>query len=77
MLESGLGRHVLAALAAHRHVSVVGDVSPAALWLSDDPWPDLVLVDGTVSPHTGAGVAPEPDRAGLERCTVTRRRLSS
>ncbi len=77
MLESGLGRHVLAALAAHKAVTVVGDVSPAALWLRDDPWPDLGLVDGRVSPHAGTGVAPAPDLAVLERCTVTRRRLSA
>ncbi len=75
MLESALGRHVLATLAAHRAVTLVGDVAPAALWLQGDPWPDLALVDGRVSPYTGPGVAPSPELTTLERCTLTRQRV--
>ena len=48
LLESGLGRHALAALAALPGVDLVGDLSPARRWLADDPWPDLVMRDGRI-----------------------------
>jgi O-succinylbenzoate synthase len=84
MIESGLGRHALAAVAARPECSIIGDLSPARRWLSHDPWPDLETVGQ--SPHdgsepgsdthglqlrvpTGPGVAPPPDPDILERHT--------
>lgn len=65
MVESALGRHSLAAVAALDEVTVTGDLSPARRWLRDDPWPDLdtTEIDGTlhVLVPTGPGVAPPPD----------------
>ncbi len=61
MLESGLGRHALAAVAALEGFTVTGDLSPARQWLTDDPWPDLTMVDGTIVVPDGPGVAPLPD----------------
>jgi len=73
MLETGLGRHALAALAALPGFCLTGDVSPASRWLAADPWPDLTMVDGEILVPTGHGVGPEPDEAVLERFTVDRR----
>lgn len=70
MLECGLGRHALAALAALPGFTITGDVSPAARWLAEDPWPDLHLSHGSITVPSGPGVAPAPDREALDRFTV-------
>lgn len=75
MLESGLGRHALAALAALPGFDLTGDLSPAGRWLAADPWPDLVLGDGHIAVPTGPGVAPDPDPELLDRLTVERHRI--
>ncbi len=79
MLESGLGRHALAAIAAaasERCETTIGDLSPARRWLADDPWPDLDLrttANGcVVAVPDGPGVAPDPDPDKLERYTIKR-----
>jgi len=72
MLESGLGRHALAALAALPGFTLVGDVSPARRWLAADPWPDLAMVDGAVIVPTEPGIAPAPDLALLDHHTIDR-----
>lgn len=76
MLESGLGRHSLAAFAALEGFTITGDVSPARRWLADDPWPDLHFVSapppGRIEIPRGAGVAPTPDLDVLDRYTVER-----
>ncbi len=72
MLESGLGRHLLACLAARPEFTVVGDVSPARRWLAEDPWPDLQLLDGNIITPTGVGIAPLPDHDLLDRFTIAR-----
>jgi O-succinylbenzoate synthase len=70
MLESGLGRHALAALAALPGFGLTGDVSPARRWLAADPWPDLVMEDGRIVVPTGPGVAGDPDPLTLDRHTL-------
>jgi O-succinylbenzoate synthase len=70
MLESGLGRHALVALAALDGFTMTGDVSPARQWLAEDPWPDIDLVDGAVPVPTEPGVAPLPDPQLLDQFTV-------
>ena len=74
MLECGLGRHALAALAALPGCTITGDVSPARLWLDADPWPDLTMIAGRIAVPTSPGVAPAPDLEVLERFTVRRTR---
>lgn len=75
MLESGLGRHYLAAIAALDAFSVTGDLSPAGRWLAADPWCDLEMRDGQIAVPNGPGVAPGPDEDALERFTVARGRV--
>ncbi|MGH1490350.1 MAG: enolase C-terminal domain-like protein [Acidimicrobiales bacterium] len=77
MLETGLGRHALAALAGLDGFTLTGDLSPAGRWLAADPWPDLVLGQGRIAIHQGPGVAPDPDEDVLERFTVERCRVSN
>ncbi len=77
MLETGLGRHALAALAGLDGFTLIGDLSPAGRWLAADPWPDLLLDDGRIVIHDGPGVAPEPDLDLLEHYTVDRRQVSA
>ena len=72
MMECGLGRHALAALAATPGFTITGDVSPARRWLAADPWPDLTMAEGRIRVPTGAGVAPEPDSELLDRFTIQR-----
>ncbi len=70
MLESGLGRHLLASIAARPEFTVVGDVSPARRWLAEDPWPDIQLLDGDIITPTGVGIAPLPDQDMLDKFTI-------
>ncbi len=76
MVESALGRHSLAAVAALDGVTVTGDLSPARRWLADDPWPDLetTTVDGVlrIIVPSGPGVAPPPNLDTLDRYTIDR-----
>ncbi len=74
MLETGLGRHALAALAALPGFDLTGDLSPAGRWLAVDPWPDVTMVDGWITVPDGPGIAPEPDPDLLARTTVEHRR---
>ena len=70
VLESALGRHVLAAMAPLPAFTITGDLSPAGQWLADDPFPDLVLRNGCVAAPSHVGIAPDPDRELLARHTV-------
>lgn len=69
MLESGLGRHALAAVASLDGFSITGDLSPAGRWLADDPFADLHHSDGQITVPQGPGVAPPPDLDRLDRYT--------
>jgi O-succinylbenzoate synthase len=70
MMESGLGRHALAAVAGLPGFTLTGDVSPARRWLSVDPWPDLVMSGDRIEIPSRPGVAPDPDHEVLDRHTV-------
>lgn len=72
LLESGLGRHAMAAIAGLPGVDLVGDLSPARRWLADDPWPDLVMRRGRIQVPTTVGVAPPPDPERLDAVTIDR-----
>ncbi len=73
MLETGLGRHGLAALAGLPGFNLTGDLSPAGRWLEVDPWPDVEMIGGRITVPTGPGIAPDPDPELLARATVDRR----
>ena len=79
MLESGLGRHALAVVAANDACTLTGDLSPARHWLLRDPWPDIEMVEGSVRVPSSPGVAPEPDLELVEEFTTrsARRMLES
>lgn len=70
MLETGLGRHALVALASLPGFTLTGDLSPAARWLAADPWPDLVMTNGALTVPTEPGVCGPPDLDLLERFTT-------
>lgn len=70
MLETGLGRHGLAALATLPGFTLTGDLSPAGRWLAVDPWPDLTMTDGQLVVPTGPGVCGPPDLDLLAAHTV-------
>lgn len=75
MVETGLGRHALAALATLPGFTVTGDVSPAGRWLAADPWPDLVMAAGRIEVPATPGVAPDPDPDVLVHHTLRRAEL--
>jgi O-succinylbenzoate synthase len=60
LLEAGLGRRVLAAVAALPGFTATGDCSPAGRWLADDPWPPEVVAGTSIALHHGPGLAPPP-----------------
>lgn len=70
MLESGLGRHLLAAIAPLQPFTITGDLSPARRWLAADPFPDVLMAAGVVAAPDVVGVAGDPDLELLERYTV-------
>jgi O-succinylbenzoate synthase len=71
MLESGLGRHVLAALAPLPAFTLTGDLSPAGRWLDGDPFHDIFMRDGMIAAPTQPGIAGEPSASLLDRYTVS------
>lgn len=79
MLESALGRHSLAAVAALPGFTLAGDLSPAGRWLAADPWPDLTMdtETGRISVPTGPGVAPDPDLDLLYDLTIQRQEITA
>jgi O-succinylbenzoate synthase len=76
MLETGLGRHALAALASLPGFTLTGDLSPAGRWLAADPWPDLEMGAGQIRVPTTPGVAPSPDPELIDRYTAKRSELT-
>lgn len=72
MLETGLGRHVLAALAPLPVFTLTGDLSPARRWLAEDPFRDIAMRHGMILAPSRAGIAGEPMTNRLERYTIRR-----
>jgi O-succinylbenzoate synthase len=71
MLETGLGRSALLALAALPGFTLPGDLSATGRWYVDDLAEPLVLGrDGTLPVPAGPGVAPLPDPAAIDRYTT-------
>lgn len=70
MLESGLGRHLLAALAPLPAFTLIGDLSPAKRWLADDPFRDITMTKGEIMAPSRPGIAGEPMKNRLTRYTL-------
>ena len=70
MLETGIGRAALLALAALPGFTLAGDLSATGRWYVDDLTPPVELVDGELSVPTGPGIGVEPDPAALRRYTT-------
>jgi len=72
MLETGLGRHCLAALGALPAFTLTGDVSPASRWLAADPWNDVEMINGRIIVPSVPGIAGTPDSELLDQFTTRR-----
>lgn len=70
MLESGLGRHVLAALAPLPAFTLTGDLSPAKRWLVDDVFRDISMKRGQIAAPSRPGIAGDPIKSRLAKYTV-------
>jgi O-succinylbenzoate synthase len=75
MLETGIGRAALVALASLPGFTVTGDLSASSRYFDDDVTEPFTLDRGHIAVPTGAGigVAPRPDI--LARCTIARETL--
>jgi O-succinylbenzoate synthase len=76
LLETGVGRAALVALASLPGFTVPGDLSASDRYFADDITEPFVLEDGrlTVPTEPGLGVTPLPDRLG--QCTLARERIT-
>jgi o-succinylbenzoate synthase len=78
MLETGIGRAALLAVAALPGFTLAGDVSASARYFGTDG--DLtepfVLEDGRLRVPTGPGLGVEPIPERLARCTIARERIT-
>jgi O-succinylbenzoate synthase len=71
MLETGVGRAALLALAALPGFTLPGDLSATGRWYEDDLTTPVVLdADGNLPVPRGPGVGPPPDPASLARHTT-------
>lgn len=74
MLETGIGRAHMLALASHPGFDLPGDIGPPAAYLAADPatgpWHDD---DGRLRPPPGPGLGVSIDPAVLDRVTVAHR----
>lgn len=71
MLETGIGRSALLALAALPGFTLPGDLSATGRWYADDLAVPLALGgDGTLPVPRGPGIGPLPDLAVIDRYTA-------
>jgi len=76
MLETGVGRAALLALASLPGFTVVGDVSASARYFAQDVTEPFVLDHGRLAVPTGPGLGVMPEPGVLARCTVAHERLA-
>lgn len=78
MLETGIGRAALLALAAQPGFTLTGDCSASARYFGADGdiTEPFVLDDGSIRVPTGPGLGVEPLPDRLARCTVARDRIT-
>ena len=76
MLETGVGRAALVALASLPGFTVTGDVSASSRYFAEDLTEPFELTDGRIPVPTGPGLGVTPRPDVLARCTVARERLA-
>jgi o-succinylbenzoate synthase len=79
MLETGIGRAALLAVAALPGCTLTGDCSASARYFgaNGDLTEPFVLEDGRVRVPTGPGLGVEPIPERLTRCTIARDRITA
>jgi len=79
MLETGVGRAALLAVAALPGFTLVGDCSASERFfgIDGDITEPFVIVDGRLRVPTGPGLGVEPIPERLARCTIARERLTA
>lgn len=75
MLETGVGRAALVALASLPGFTVTGDLSASSRYFADDVTEPFELDDGRLVVPTGPGLGVTPRPEVLARCTLARERL--
>jgi O-succinylbenzoate synthase len=75
MLETGVGRAALVALASLPGFTVPGDLSASSRYFANDVTEPFELRDGRISVPTGPGLGVTPRPDVLARCTIARERL--
>jgi O-succinylbenzoate synthase len=77
MLETGVGRAALVALASLPGFTVPGDLSASNRYFVQDLTAPFELDDGRLAVPTGAGIGVTPLPDVLARCTIARERLDA
>ena len=72
MLETGIGRAALLAVAAMPGFTIPGDTSASNRWFVRDVTLPFVLDDGHIAVPRGPGIGVEPIHGILDGCTVSR-----
>ena len=75
MLETGIGRAALVALASLPGFTVAGDLSASSRYFADDITEPFVLDNGKIAVPTGPGLGVTPRLDRLAQCTIARERL--
>ncbi len=75
MLETGIGRAPLVALASLSGFTVPGDLSASNRYFAEDITEPFVLAEGRLAVPTGPGIGVTPRPDVLARCTIARERL--
>jgi O-succinylbenzoate synthase len=75
MLETGIGRAALVALASLPGFTVPGDVSASSRYFAEDVTEPFELRAGRIAVPTGPGLGVTPRPDVLARCTIARERL--
>lgn len=75
MLETGVGRAALVALASLPGFTVPGDVSASSRYFANDVTEPFELRAGRIAVPTGPGLGVTPRPDVLARCTIARERL--
>jgi o-succinylbenzoate synthase len=77
MLETGIGRAALVALASVPGFTIVGDLSASSRYFVEDLTEPFDLRDGRLVVPTGAGLGVDPRPEVLARCTLAYERLEA
>jgi O-succinylbenzoate synthase len=75
MLETGVGRAALVALASLPGFTVTGDLSASSRYFAEDVTEPFELDDGRIAVPTGPGLGVTPRADVLARCTLAHERI--